>query len=259
MADQQRVAFITGGAQGIGKASAERLLREGWAVGIADIDEEAGEETAAELRDLGPILFTPADVCEEGQLHRALAETVARFGGLDLVMNNAYATTSWLPLAHITLATWNRVLAGNLTSIMITAKYGVPHLRERRGSIINIASILALRTYSNVIAYGATKGGILALTHALAISLAPEIRVNCICPGTIDTIPWRKHRRRRPSGYSPEWQQAHPVGRVGYPPDIAGMVAYLASPAAGFITGQNFIIDGGIITKMPDAEGEPYF
>jgi len=197
-------------------------------------------------------------VCEEGQLHRALTETVSRFGGLDLVMNNAYASTNWLPIAHITLAMWNRVLAGNLTSIMVTAKYGVPHLRERQGCIINISSILALRTHPNVIAYGASKGGIIALTHALALSLAPEIRVNSICPGTVDTLPWRKSRHRRPSGYPADRQRAHPVGRVGYPPDIAGMVAFLASPAAGFITGQNFVVDGGITTKMPDPEGDPY-
>jgi len=258
MNDQRKVAFITGGAQGIGKASAQRLLRDGWAVSFADIDEEAGEETAAEYRELGPILFTPVDVCEEGQLHRALTETVSRFGGLDLVMNNAYASTNWLPIAHITLAMWNRVLAGNLTSIMVTAKYGVPHLRERQGCIINISSILALRTHPNVIAYGASKGGIIALTHALALSLAPEIRVNSICPGTVDTLPWRKSRHRRPSGYPADRQRAHPVGRVGYPPDIAGMVAFLASPAAGFITGQNFVVDGGITTKMPDPEGDPY-
>ena len=252
----QKCAFITGGAQGMGKATAQRLLSAGWAVTIADIDEEAGEETVEEFRDLGPILFMPADVCEEGHLHRALTETVSRFGGLNLVMNNAYASTNWLPIAQVTLATWNRVLAVNLTSIFLTTRYAESYLRARRGCIINIASILAMRTHPNVIAYGASKGGIIALTHALAISLAPEIRVNCISPGTVDTTPWRKSRHRRPSAYPADRQQAHPVGRVGYPPDIAGMVAYLAS--ATFITGQNFIVDGGITTKMPDPEGDSY-
>jgi len=258
MTARQKIAFITGGAQGIGKGTAQRLLRDGWAVAIADIDEEAGLETAEEYRDLGPLLFVPADAGDEGQLHRALAETVTRFGGIDLVMNNAYAAAPWMPLAHITLDMWNRVLAVNLTGIMVTAKYAVPRLRERRGSIINIASILALRTHPNVAAYGASKGAIVALTHALAVSLAPDIRVNCISPGTVDTVPWRKGSRRDRPGYPADRQRAHPVGRVGDPADIAAMVAYLASPAAAFITGQHFVIDGGIIHKMPEPAGDLY-
>jgi len=256
MNDQQKCAFITGGAQGIGKATAYRLLSEGWAVIAADIDEEAGEEATAEFRDLGPFLFMPTDAGDEGQLHRAIVETLGRFGGIDLLMNNAYASAPWMPLAHITLDVWNRVLAVNLTGIMVTAKYAVPSLRERRGSIVNIASILALRTHPNVAAYGASKGGIIALTHALAISLAPDIRVNSICPGTVDTTPWRKGRRRNRMGYDQERQRMHPVGRIGDPPDIAAMVAYLAS--ATFITGQNFVVDGGIIVKMPDPAGDLY-
>jgi len=258
MIDQRKCAFITGGAQGIGKGTARRLLRDGWAVTIADIDEEAGEETAAEYHDLGPLLFQPADAGDEGQLHRAITETMNRFGGIDLVVNNAYASTPWAPLAHITLDMWNRVLAVNLTSIMVTAKYAVPSLRERRGAIVNISSILAVRTHPNVAAYGASKGAIIAVTHALSLSLAPEIRVNCISPGTVDTVPWRKGRRRDRPGYAPDRQRAHPVGRVGEPPDIAALVAFLASDRAGFITGQHFVVDGGIIAKMPDREGDAY-
>jgi NAD(P)-dependent dehydrogenase (short-subunit alcohol dehydrogenase family) len=258
MTDQQKCAFVTGGAQGIGKGTAERLLRDGWAVTIADIDEEAGEETPEEFRGLGPLLSVPTDAGDEGQLHRAITETVARFGGIDLVVNNAYAAAPWMPISHITLDIWNRVLAVNLTGIMVTSKYAVPSLRERRGAIVNISSILALRTHPNVAAYGASKGAMIALTHALALSLAPEIRVNCISPGTVDTIPWRKGRRRDRPGYAPDRQRAHPVGRVGDPPDIAALVAFLASDGASFITGQHFVADGGIILKMNDPAGDSY-
>ncbi|MHB0935337.1 MAG: SDR family NAD(P)-dependent oxidoreductase [Armatimonadota bacterium] len=259
MGDLRKCAFITGGAQGMGKATAHRLLSAGWAVTIADIDEEAGLEAQAELGALGPIAFQPTDVADEGQVARALRETVMRFGGLDLVMNNAYAT-HWMHVTEVDIAEWNRVLAVNLTSIFLTTRYAEPYLRARRGSIVNIASVHALTgLHSNAEAYAATKGAIVAITNALAVSLAPEIRVNCISPGYVDSYPWAKSSKRRINDYPAYRHTQHPGGRIGKPEDIAAAVAFLASPAAGFITGENLVVDGGMTKKVTAEIGESSF
>ncbi len=253
--DTPRSAIITGGAQGIGKCTADRLLREGWAVTVADIDAEAGEEARDELSPLGPVRFLHTDVSDEAQVRRLVEETAAATGGLDLVMNNAY-TQSWRAIETISLAEWNHVMAVNITSIFLTTKYAVPYLRARRGSIINIASIMAVRTYPNAIGYSATKGAGIGMAREMAVDLAPEIRVNSICPGMIDTCAWVKSTRRRNHGYAQPIHTLHPVGRIGYPEDIAALVAFLVSPAAGFITGENFMVDGGLgVTARKREEG----
>jgi len=250
MADLQKCAFITGGAQGMGKATAHRLLREGWAVALVDIDNEAGMEAEAELSVLGPVLFQPTDVADEGQLVQAIRETIRRFGGLDLVMNNAYATY-WARVTEVDFTEWNRVLAVNLTSIFLTTKYAEPYLRARRGCIVNIASVHAITgLHANAEAYACTKGAIVAMTNALAVSLRPDIRVNCVSPGLVDSAPWWKSSKRRINEYPAFRHSQHPAGRIGKPEDIAAAVAYLASPAAGFITGEHLIVDGGMTKKF---------
>jgi len=241
---------VTGGAQGIGKATVRMLLGEGWSVTIADIDEEAGRETEEEYREFGRLLFVPTDVAEEAQVEHMIVQVVERFGGIDLLVNNAYAAKTG-PVTDLTLAEWNRVLAVNLTGAFLCAKYAVPHLRARRGCIVNIASTRALISQPNTEAYSASKGGLLALTHALAISLGPEVRVNCISPGWVETCDWKKSRLRRTAEHSDADRSQHPVGRVGVPDDIAAAVLFLALPDdAGFITGQNFVIDGGMSKRM---------
>lgn len=244
-----RCAVVTGGAQGIGKATVRRMLAAGWGVVIADLDADAGQETAAEYASLGPVLAVPTDVADEGQVARAIAAAEARFGGIDLVVNNA-ATAAGGPITALTLAAWNRVVAVNLTAVYLTAKYAVPSLRARRGSIVNIASTRALMSEPHSEAYAATKGGIVAITHALAISLGSEVRVNCISPGWIETSEWQAVARRRTPEHSEADRAQHPVGRVGVPDDIANLIHFLASPDAGFITGQNFVVDGGMTKKM---------
>jgi NAD(P)-dependent dehydrogenase (short-subunit alcohol dehydrogenase family) len=151
---------------------------------------------------------------------------------------------------ELPLEAWQQVLETNLTGYFLCAKYAIPHLRAARGAIVNIASTRALQSEPNTEAYSASKGAIVALTHALAVSLGPAIRLNCISPGWIEVGNWKKAALRRAPWHSPADQQQHPVGRVGEPADIAAMTAYLLSEAAGFITGQNIIIDGGMTNKM---------
>jgi NAD(P)-dependent dehydrogenase (short-subunit alcohol dehydrogenase family) len=148
------------------------------------------------------------------------------------------------------LEQWQRRIDVNLTGAFLMAKHSIPHLRQRRGSIVNIASTRALQSEPNSEAYAATKGGLLALTHALAMSLGPDVRTNSISPGWIDVRAWQANAPSEPQPLSATDHEQHPSGRVGKPEDVAAMVAYLVSPDARFVTGQNFVIDGGMTRKM---------
>ncbi len=246
-----KVAIVTGGGQGIGKAIAQRFLQEGLCVILAEIDEEAGKETEAELKPLGSVRFIPTDVSKEKSVKNLIQETDNSFGRIDVLINNAArADPENLPITELSLENWNNTLSINLTGAFLCTKYAVPHLRKNQGTIINIASTRALMSEPNTEAYSASKGGIVALTHALAISLGPEIRVNCISPGWIDVSEWKKRTNRETSQLKQQDHQQHPAGRVGQPEDIASFTLYLVSPEASFITGADFVIDGGMTKKM---------
>jgi NAD(P)-dependent dehydrogenase (short-subunit alcohol dehydrogenase family) len=173
-------------------------------------------------------------------VRNCIARVVKRFGRLDALVNNAgLANAHAGPIEKLPLAEWNRRLGVNLTGAFLMAKHAAPHLRRARGAIVNIASTRALQSEPDTEPYAASKAGLVGLTHALALSLGPEVRVNCISPG------WIAHERVRKKDHA-----QHPVGRVGRGEDVAELVAYLISDAAGFVTGQNFVIDGGMTKKM---------
>lgn len=247
--DKGRVAIVTGGGQGIGKAIVKRLLEDGQRVVIAEMDEEAGRETLQEYHGLGESVFMHADISDEASVKAVVRETVASFRRLDVLINNAGIFIS-KPLAKMTLAEWSRVLGVNLTGAFLCAKHSAPHLAKSKGSIVNIASTRALMSEPDADAYAASKGGVVALTHSLAVSLGPAVRVNCISPGWIDVSGWKKKRVRSAAKLSAMDHKQHPAGRVGRPEDIASMAAYLISSEAGFITGANFVVDGGMTRKM---------
>ncbi|MFP4059867.1 MAG: SDR family oxidoreductase [bacterium] len=241
--------LVTGGAQGIGKGIATRLCKEGFPVFIVDIDEIAGNETATELDKSGKIHFIHGDVSNEEDVKKIHRKISGIDQSISCLINNA-GVSEFMSLQEMSLDDWNRIIGINLTSVFLFSKYFESQLRENKGAIINIASTRALMSEPGTEAYSASKGGIVALTHALAISLGPDVRVNCISPGWIDVSGWKKSSKREKSELTREDHTQHPAGRVGEPPDIASMVSFLMKPENSFITGQNFIVDGGMTRKM---------
>lgn len=244
-----KVAIITGGGQGIGKAIAKKFLENNINVVIAEIDEEAGKEIEEEYSSLGNIKFIKTDVSKEEDVINMVDKTIKTFRKINYLINNAGIAIN-KHITELTLEEWNKVISVNLTGAFLCSKYTYPYLKETHGVIINIASTRAFMSEPNTEAYSASKGGIYALTHALAISLGPEVRVNCISPGWIEVSEWKKKSIRKPSELTELDHKQHPAGRVGKPEDIASLVFYLISDEASFITGANFIVDGGMTRKM---------
>jgi NAD(P)-dependent dehydrogenase (short-subunit alcohol dehydrogenase family) len=233
----KKVAVITGGAQGIGRATALYLQQKNYQVVIADV----------ETFEYPEVYFVKADVSSETEVQNLVQTTLSKYGRIDALVNNVGIGIN-KPIAELTLTEWNRVLAVNLSSIFLCAKYTEIHLRQSKGAIVNIASTRAIMSEANTEAYSTSKGGVVALTHALAVSFGPDVRVNCISPGWIETGEWQNELRA--VHHSDADKRQHLIGRVGTPNDIAAMVHYLLSEESGFITGQNFVIDGGMTKKM---------
>lgn len=249
-----KTAVVTGGGQGIGRATAKALLQAGAKVWIAECDAEAGAESCAELSAHGDIACVLTDVADPDSVEQLL-RTVAAGGGVDLLVNNA-AVMVRKPPEELTCEEWTRVLAVNLTGPFLCSRAFAPLLRARRGAIVNLASTRALMSEPYTESYSASKGGVVALTHALALSLGPEVRVHCISPGWIDVTPLAKRSQRRPVSLRAADHAQHPAGRVGRPEDVARLILYLASDDAGFMTGENIVIDGGMTRKMIYLEEE---
>ncbi|MHC1741657.1 MAG: glucose 1-dehydrogenase [Syntrophobacteraceae bacterium] len=245
----KRVAIVTGGARGIGKSIGMQLVREGSRVVLVDRDRETGADAARELGARGNVFFLHADVSDEASVRAMVKRTVDQFGRVDALVNNAgIADPAAPPIESLDLADWERMIRNNLTSVFLCVKHTVRFLKAERGAIVNIASTRAVQSEANTEPYSASKGGIVALTHALAVSLGPEVRVNCISPGWIDVH--ASSTDIEPGHLRSEDHAQHPVGRVGLPGDVAELAAFLVSDKAGFITGQNFIVDGGMTRKM---------
>ncbi|WP_108022501.1 glucose 1-dehydrogenase [Melghirimyces profundicolus] len=248
---QHQAVAVTGGGQGIGRALVQYFSRKGAGVHFIDTDPEAGREWEEKLRaEGGRVWFTRADVSKEEEVRRWMEEVDAREGKLDLLCNNAGIMIR-KTVEELSLEEWNRVLGVNLTGAFLCVKYAVPLLRKTdQGAILNIASTRGLMSEPDTESYSASKGGILAFTHALAVSLGPDIRVNAVSPGWIDVTPWQKTYAREPEELREVDHRQHPAGRVGRPDDIVRAAAFLASKESDFITGANLIIDGGMTVKM---------
>lgn len=226
-----RVALVTGPTRGIGAAIAARLSHDGWRVVAADRDPADPPPGGR---------FHRTDVGREEDVAALVGSVHATEGRLDALVCNAGQNIR-APISTLSFAAWNAVLATNLSSTFLLARAAEDLLRAARGGIVTIASTRAHMSEPNTEAYAASKGGLVALTHALSVSLGPDVRVNCVSPGWIAT-----------KGPAPtaEEHAFHPAGRVGRAEDIAALVAFLLGPEAGFITGAEFVCDGGVTRKM---------
>ena len=240
--------IVTGGAQGIGKIITQHLLKESFCVSVFEIDTEAIEEFREEETS-EKLAFFSCDVSKENEVEKSMKSSAEKFGHIDGLVNNA-AILNNKPVTELTLEEWKRVIDVNLTGTFLCAKHAVSYLKTANGSIINLCSTRAFQSEPDTEAYSASKGGIYALTHALAMSLGPEIRVNCISPGWIDVSGIRKKSEAKPYQITEADKKQHPAGRVGNGSDIARMVLFLLNHENSFITGQNFVVDGGMTKKM---------
>lgn len=240
-----RVVVVTGAGNGIGKAVSRDYAERGAFVVVVDVNEEAGGRQAEAIREAGgSALFVPADVRKEADIVALMRQAAAAFGTIDALINNA-GVSRWKPVYELSADEWDDVIGTNLRGAFLCAREAAKAMRGNKngGAIVNIASTRSLMSEPNSEAYAASKGGIVALTHALAVSLGPDrIRVNCISPGWIETGGY--------DGLRPVDHAQHPAGRVGRPDDIARACRYLTDPGNDFVTGAHLVIDGGMTRKM---------
>ena len=249
-----RIAVISGGAQGIGRAIAALYQREGAGVFILDCDSTSGERTAAELTQRNsslPVNYIPANLQRPEQVQDAV-DAVRKFHKrVDVLVNNA-GVESDKSVEKVTVADWDRVLEVNLRGAFLLTQAVLPFFPDSGGSIVNISSIHASHAFPDSIPYACSKAGLVALTRNLALELAPRhIRVNCICPGYIDTRLWDEYLRNsaNPKALADQIAAFHPLGRRGMPADVGEAALFLASESSSFITGTDLIVDGGLTVR----------
>lgn len=249
---KNKTVIVTGGGQGIGRAVSRAFAEAGADVVIAELDREAGLENEDYIRRSGgSALFVETDVADEASVRRMVNSSAARFGRIDVLINNAGIGSTGGMLDN-PVDVWDRVIAVNLRGTYMCSRYSAEVMASGGGGcIVNIASTRAFMSEPDTEPYSASKGGIIALTHSMALSLSKhKIRVNSVSPGWIDVTGWQKAGQAGQVELSEADHLQHPAGRVGRPGDIAKACLYLCSEDAGFVTGTNLTIDGGMTVKM---------
>lgn len=247
-----KTVIVTGAGQGIGRVVSRRFASEGANVIIAEIDKEAGLENEQYIREQGfEAVFVKTDVSDAASVEAMVNFTNKKYGGIHILVNNA-VLAGFGNIFETSVEEWNRAIGVNLSGVYYCAKFCATVMKaQNSGNIINMASTRAFMSEPDTEPYSASKGGIIALTHSLAVSLGSYgIRVNSISPGWIDTSSWRKSAFAKQDILTPEDHSQHPAGRVGVPDDIAEVCLFLASDKSGFITGENITVDGGMTKKM---------
>lgn len=249
----QKVAIVTGGGSGIGAETAKVFAEEGASVVVADWNRDAGEETVTAIVKQGrQALFCYTDVSKAQDVEKLVAAAVQQYGRLDVLFNNA-AVQIFGKLADTSEADWDRVLSVNLKGVFLGCKYAIPAMiRSGGGSIINMASVLAVVGDPDLAAYCAAKGGVSMLTKAAALAYGPQgIRVNCISPGDVDTPMVRDYFEQSPNPQAlrQEITSKYCLRRIATPRDIARGAVFLASDESSFMTGSMLLLDGGLTSK----------
>lgn len=251
------VAIVAGGSKGIGQATVRRLASDGASVVFCGSQPEPVRATERDLRGAGmSVRGGVADVTKAADVQRLVQSAVEAFGGVDILVNSA-GIQRYGTVVETDEATWDEVMAVNVKGMYLTSKYAIPEMRKRGGGVIvNVSSVQAFASQTNVAAYTASKGAINALTRAMALDHAPDhIRVVAVCPASVDTPMLRFAAEiwkgdRTSDEMVAEWGAMHPLGRVAMPADVAEVIAFLASPRAAFVTGSEHKVDGGMLAAL---------
>jgi NAD(P)-dependent dehydrogenase (short-subunit alcohol dehydrogenase family) len=252
-----KVAIVAGGALGIGRTTARKLATEDASVVICSDQEDQVEEAVTELRDEGlEVRGLRADVTMSTDMKRLVAFAAETYGGVDVLVNSA-GIQRYGTVVETDEATWDEVLDVNLKGIYLASKHAIPEMRKRGGgAIVNLSSVQAFASQKGVAAYTASKGGINALTRAMALDHAEEnIRVNAVCPASVDTpmLQWSADLFKGDKSVEEtvkDWGRMHPVGRVARPEEVAEVIAFLASSRSSFVTGGDYKVDGGMLAAL---------
>jgi NAD(P)-dependent dehydrogenase (short-subunit alcohol dehydrogenase family) len=258
-----KVAIVSGGARGIGRAAARKLAGEGASVVICSDREEQVEETVAALREEGlEVRGVRADVTSSADMKKLMDLASETYGGVDVLVNSA-GVQRYGTVVETEEEVWDEVLDANLKGVYLASRYAIPEMRKRGGgAIVNLSSVQAFASQTGVAAYTASKGGINALTRAMALDHAGEnIRVNAVCPASVDTpmLRWSADLFKGDKSVEEtleDWGRMHPLGRVARSEEVAEVIAFLASARASFITGGDYKVDGGMLAalgvRLPD-------
>ena len=248
-----KVAVITGGNSGIGQATALLFAKEGAKIVIAARDEISGQDTINRIRESGgQAIFVKTDVSNESDVKSLIAHAIVKYKKIDILFNNAGIELE-KPVTETTSEEWDRVMDVNLKGVFLGCKYAIPYMiRQGGGSIISTASAAGIVGNPNLAAYCASKGGIVLLTKEMALDYAKNnIRVNCVCPGAIMTPMLQRFIEKSPEPEETKraMAEAHPLGRLGKPEEVANAVLFLASEESSFVTGHALLVDGGLTAQ----------
>lgn len=246
-----RVAVVTGGAMGIGEATARKFAANGATVAIFDINDKIGNTTASDIAASGAkCAYFHCDVSSSSSVEKAVADAVGKFGAIDMLVSCA-GIQDYGDAISTTEEAWDHLMGVNLKGCYLAAKYAVPHILKRgQGAIVIVGSVQSMTAIANSVAYVTAKHGLLGLTRAMALDYASKgIRVNCVCPGAIDTpmLRWAANLDKNPEKVIETCNRMHALGRIGKPEEVADAIVYLASSAASFITGAALLVDGGML------------
>jgi dihydroanticapsin dehydrogenase len=245
---EDKVAIVTGGGSGIGRAICERFAAENACVTVAEIDSESGLETVDRIRRFGgKAEFAETDIRSEQSIRELVTKTVSTFGKLNVLVNNAAAFV--LKDVNASAKEWEEMFNTNIRGAAFCVKHALPEMRKAgRGAIVNIGSISSVLGQPSMVTYNATKGAILTMTKCLALDLGPDIRVNCLCPGNIKTSALINHMKSLGKTYEETEKELAPLNflrRIGTPEEVAACAAFLVSDDASFVTGSALFVDGG--------------